>query len=209
MPRAAARSPSRMPRQCSVREDIRASSDQDEDLPVPAPGGDAADDRDAPGAAQAEAPPATGGEMQRQLDEQRDRYLRLAAEFDNFRKRTTRERQESGARAQGELITRLLDVFDDLGRVTTLGGDAAGSSAVVTGVEAIQRKLLATLDSLGLQVIDPLDQPFDPVQHEAVATAPALSPEDDHLVGQVYQPGYSFKGQLLRPARVVVKQWNR
>jgi molecular chaperone GrpE len=56
-------------------------------------------------------------------------------------------------------------------------------------------------------VINPLDQTFDPTLHEAVATEPALSPEDDHTVARVFQPGYRFNGQLLRPARVVVKQW--
>ena len=53
-----------------------------------------------------------------------------------------------------------------------------------------------------------MDQPFDPALHEAVGTEPALSAEDDHIVARVYQPGYVFNGQLLRPARVVVKQWN-
>jgi molecular chaperone GrpE len=64
------------------------------------------------------------------------------------------------------------------------------------------------LAAAGLEVIDPVDQAFDPALHEAIATEPALSPEDDHVVAQVYQPGYVFAGQLLRPARVVVKQWN-
>ena len=53
-----------------------------------------------------------------------------------------------------------------------------------------------------------MNQTFDPTLHEAVATEPALSPEDDHVVARVYQVGYLFNGQLLRPARVVVKQWN-
>ena len=56
--------------------------------------------------------------------------------------------------------------------------------------------------------LNPVNQTFDPKLHEAVATEPALSPEDDHVVSRVYQVGYLFNGQLLRPARVVVKQWN-
>ena len=72
----------------------------------------------------------------------------------------------------------------------------------------VERKLLKSLAGNGLEVVDPVDQPFDPEYHEAVATEPALSPEDDHMVGKVYQRGYVFNGQLLRPARVVVKQWN-
>jgi molecular chaperone GrpE len=72
----------------------------------------------------------------------------------------------------------------------------------------VEKKLLKTLGSLGLEVINPTDEAFDPMLHEAVMTEPALSPEDDHLVARVFQLGYMFNGQLLRPARVVVKQWN-
>ena len=72
----------------------------------------------------------------------------------------------------------------------------------------VERKMMKALAAAGLQVINPVNQAFDPALHEAVATERALSPEDDHLVAQVYQPGYLFNGQLLRPARVVVNQWN-
>jgi molecular chaperone GrpE len=78
----------------------------------------------------------------------------------------------------------------------------------VEGVQMVERKLLKTLTGLGLEIINPVDQTFDPGAMEAVATEPALSPEDDHVVARVYQQGYRFNGQLLRPARVVVKQWN-
>jgi molecular chaperone GrpE len=179
-----------------------------DDLPVPA--GDVTDNNVAQ-AAQSElgqqraVDPA--GDAQRQIDEQKDRYLRLAAEFDNYRKRTMRERQETGARAQADLLRKLLDPLDDLGRVTAGQGPVPDAYAVVTGVEAIRKKLMDVLGAIGLEVISPVDEPFDPELQEAVATEPALSPEDDHVVSQVYQPGYRFQGQLLRPARVVVKQW--
>lgn len=146
--------------------------------------------------------------LKQQLDEQRDKYLRLAAEFDNFRKRVTRERQELVVRAQGDLIRQLLDSVDDLGRVTSVDAGRVDPASIVTGVEAVQKKLLRALSSVGLEVVNPVDQPFNPEVHEAVATERALSPEDDHLIAQVYQPGYVFQGQLLRPARVVVKQWS-
>jgi molecular chaperone GrpE len=79
---------------------------------------------------------------------------------------------------------------------------------VVEGAAMVERKLLKSLAGHGLEVVNPLDHPFDPALHEAVATEPALSQEDDHMIARVYQPGYVFNGQLLRPARVVVKQWN-
>ena len=68
-------------------------------------------------------------------------------------------------------------------------------------------KAMKTLAGHGLEIVDPIGRPFDPAFHEAVGTEPAASPEEDHLVARVYQPGYVFHGQLLRPARVVVKQW--
>jgi molecular chaperone GrpE len=142
------------------------------------------------------------------LAEQQDKYLRLAAEYDNFRKRTSKERQEAQARGQAELLKGMLDVLDDIGRFAHVDPSTTNAETVVEGVAMVEKKLLKTLGSLGLEVINPADQPFDPMLHEAVMTEPAASPEDDHLVARVFQLGYLFNGQLLRPARVVVKQWN-
>ena len=150
----------------------------------------------------------TGGTEVAELQEQRDKYLRLAAEYDNYRKRAIRERGEAGARAQADMVKQIIDGLDDLSRFAHLDPAAVDAATVVQGVDMVERKLLKALAGAGLQVINPVDQTFDPALHEAVATEPALSPEDDHLVGRVYQPGYVFNGQLLRPARVVVKQWN-
>ncbi|MFN2398764.1 MAG: nucleotide exchange factor GrpE [Gemmatimonadaceae bacterium] len=140
------------------------------------------------------------------IDEQRDKYLRLAAEYDNYRKRSARERQEWSGRAQSELVKQLIDPLDDLARVAHV--ETADAQSVIEGVNLVEKKLLKALTAAGLEIIVPVDQPFNPERHEAVATEPALSAEDDHLVSKVYQSGYVFKGQLLRPARVVVKQWN-
>ena len=148
-----------------------------------------------------------GGAQQR-LAEQQDRYLRLAAEYDNYRKRTARERGEQTSRAQGDLVKQLIDGLDDLSRFAHVDPATTDAVTIVKGVEMVEKKLLKALSGAGLEVIDPINQTFDPTVHEAVATEPALSPEDDHVVSRVYQVGYRFGGQLLRPARVVVKQWN-
>ena len=144
----------------------------------------------------------------RELEEQRDRYLRLAAEYDNYRKRSQKERQEAGARAQGELVKSLIDSLDDLMRVTAQDPEVVDARTIHQGIEVVNKKLMKALSAAGLELIDPVDQTFDPAQHEAVSTEPALSKEDDHLVSRVFQQGYRYNGQLLRPARVVVKQWN-
>ena len=182
-------------------EDDQAPADQ-------APVTEQGDGSGAPDTGSDVAELSTREEWQRRVDEQRDKHLRLAAEYDNFRKRATRERQEAGWRAQGEMVRGLIDALDDLTRFAHVDPASVDAATVVQGVDMVERKMLKTLAGHGLEVVDPLDHPFDPKVHEAVGTEPALSPEDDHLVGKVYQRGYVFNGQLLRPARVVVKQWN-
>jgi molecular chaperone GrpE len=155
---------------------------------------------------------ATAGDeranLERDLAEQRDKYLRLAAEYDNFRKRAMRERSEAGQRGQAELVKQLVDALDDLARFAHVDPSTVDAATVVQGADMVEKKLLKTLTAAGLTIINPQDEPFDPALHEAVATEPALSREDDHMVARVYQSGYQFGSQLLRPARVVVKQWN-
>jgi molecular chaperone GrpE len=167
--------------------DVPASPTADADVAVPDSGEDAA---------------------QRQLTEQRDKYLRLAAEYDNYRRRTAKERQDAELRGQAELIKQMIDALDDLGRFAHVDPSTTDSKTIVDGVSMVEKKLLKMLGSHGLEVIDPVGQPFDPSRHEAVMTEPAQTPEEDHQVARVFQQGYLFNGQLLRPARVVVKQWN-
>jgi molecular chaperone GrpE len=152
---------------------------------------------------------ATAGDaVSRELAEQRDKHLRLAAEYDNYRRRTVKERQELHARGQADLIRGMIDTLDDLARVAHVDPAVSDTKTVVDGVSMVEKKLLKSLAGHGLEVVDPTDHPFDPATMEAVMTEPAKSPEEDHLVARVFQPGYLFAGQLLRPARVVVKQWN-
>ena len=142
-----------------------------------------------------------------QLNEQLDKYLRLAAEYDNYRRRSSKERAEAASRGQAELVGKLVDAIDDLSRFAHIDPATTDPQALHKGIELVEQKMLKVLGAAGLEVINPIDQTFDPTQHEAVATEPALSSEDDHTVAKVFQPGYRFNGQLLRPARVVVKQW--
>jgi molecular chaperone GrpE len=174
--------------------------------------GEPAPDESAPGDTQVRSVPDGGDpaytEMSQQLSDQRDKYLRLAAEYDNYRKRSVKERAEAEARGQAELVSRMVDAIDDLSRFAHIDPATTDPQTLHKGIELVEQKMLKTLGAAGLEVINPIDQTFDPTLHEAVATEPALSPEDDHTVGKVFQPGYRFNGQLLRPARVVVKQWN-
>ena len=142
------------------------------------------------------------------LEEQREKYLRLAAEYDNYRKRSLKERDDAEARGQRELVKQMIEALDDLARFAHVDPEVTDSTTIVEGVQMVERKVLKTLSTAGLEIVNPVDEQFDPARHEAVSTEPAVAEEDDHTVARVYQPGYVFNGQLLRPARVVVRQWN-
>jgi molecular chaperone GrpE len=145
--------------------------------------------------------------LETELVEAKDRHLRLAAEFDNFRKRVTRERDEIRVRSQAEVARRLLDALDDLGRVAHLDPAATAAADVIAGVELVERKVLRELGALGMVTINAADVPFDPQLHEAITTIPTDDEAQDHTVAAVFQVGYRFNGTLLRPARVQVRMY--
>jgi molecular chaperone GrpE len=137
------------------------------------------------------------------LAELKDRHLRLAAEFDNYRKRSSKERAELADRAQASFVAKLLDVLDDLDRLVASDPNTP-LPALREGLSAVDRKLWKELEDAGVERIDPVGTEFDPALHEAVSTTPAPEPEKEHIVSATFQPGYRFKGALVRPARVQV-----
>lgn len=166
----------------------------------------AADEREASPRAAGDAPEAGARRESDDAQAFQDRYLRLAAEFDNYRKRTERERAESWVRAQADLVKKILEPLDDLQRVADVTVESTGVEALLEGVQMVERKLLRALETAGMEVIDATGQPFDPALHEALMTTPTEVPEEDESVGEVFQKGYGFKGILLRPARVQVRK---
>jgi molecular chaperone GrpE len=173
-----------------------------------ASGGTAAADGSGVGAAGAANAGVTESQPDSDVASERERYLRLAAEYDNYRKRSAKERSDAGTRAQAELVRQLIEALDDVARFAHVDPATTDSTTIVQGVDMVEKKLLKALGGAGLEIINPVGETFDPALHEAVATEPTSAREDDHVVSRVYQPGYLFKSQLLRPARVVVKQWN-
>jgi molecular chaperone GrpE len=144
--------------------------------------------------------------LRTELSELNDRHLRLAAEFDNFRRRSQSQMGQSGLRAQASLVEKLLDVLDDFERMSELDPDQASVDSVLEGMELVERKLHRVLTDAGLEPIDPEGEPFDPNSMEAMLKEPTDEPEEDDTVGQVLQRGFRFRGQLVRPARVSVRQ---
>jgi molecular chaperone GrpE len=144
-------------------------------------------------------------ELKQQKAELQDRLMRMQAEFDNFRKRSERERMEY-AEFAGEMTVRaLLPILDDFERA--LKAAAGAENELVRGIELIYSRMVETLQKQGLETIDAAGQPFDPHQHEAIGRTVSADHEDGSVV-QEYQKGYRFKGRLLRPSmvQVAVKQ---
>lgn len=143
------------------------------------------------------------GKLENEVAELRDRHLRLAAEFDNYKKRINRERAELSDRAQASFVAKLLDVLDDMDRLVA-SDPATPLPSLREGLSAVDRKLSKELEDAGVERIDPVGTLFDPSQHEAVSTLPAPDESREHQVSATFQPGYRFKGVLVRPARVQV-----
>ena len=145
--------------------------------------------------------------LQGQLNELQDRHLRTAAEYENFRKRTAKERTDMWQRAQADVVSSILDALDDFQRVLDLDRSTTSAEDVIAGVELVERKLLRELEGAGLERVGQQGEPFDPNLHEAVGSIPAEAEEQDHTVGAILQAGYKFAGALIRPARVQVFMW--
>jgi molecular chaperone GrpE len=138
--------------------------------------------------------------LEAERDEAVDRWKRAAADFDNFRKRAAREREEYLSLANERLIKELLPILDDLERALTAAAEHE-EATVEEGVRLVHRSLAALLEQHGLKSID-TDGKFDPHVHEALLSQPSEAEEGS--VVDVVQKGYRLGGRVLRPARVVV-----
>jgi molecular chaperone GrpE len=156
----------------------------------------------------AEEPPAED-ELLQDLAELQDRHLRLAAEFENYRKRTRRELAEMRRRSQADLVAGLLDVLDDLTRVAHAAPPAPDATvqSLMDGVGLVEAKMRKALGDAGLMRIEAAGQPFDPNLHEALATRPTTDPSEDDIICNVIVDGYTFDEILVRPARVQVAKY--
>lgn len=138
------------------------------------------------------------------LKEVEDRFLRLAAEYDNYRKRTTREKAESFDRGGADFARHLFTTLDDLDRLLAAETSSGDVGPFREGLELIVRKLAKELESVGMEVIDLVGKKFDPSEHDAVALAVPQEPSLDDTVANTLQKGYRFRGVVIRPAKVQV-----
>ena len=140
-------------------------------------------------------------EAQAQIDELDDRLLRLTAEYDNFRKRSQREKNESRQFANQHLLEKQLPVLDNFEMALTAAKDA--DPAIRDGVQMIYDQFVSVLKDAGVEPIDAEGEPFDPNLHEAISQQETTDVEEGTVVQQV-QRGYKLNDRLVRPARVIV-----
>ena len=134
--------------------------------------------------------------------EWQDKFVRLHAEWDTYRRRTAEQREAEKSRAAEKLVTNLLPVIDDFERTIDYATNN-GEAGLLGGVEAVHAKLLGVLQKDGVQIIDPKGQAFDALEAQAVATVDDASVPDE-TVAEVYQKGYRLGAKVLRPAMVTV-----
>lgn len=140
------------------------------------------------------------------VEEQKDKYLRLSAEFDNYRKRTLKEKAELIKNGGEKAITSILPILDDLERALQNMQKAEDVKAIYDGVDLIYQKFLKELSHEGLKKMEPIGEAFDTDYHEAIALVPSPSEEQKGKVLDCVQTGYTLNDKVIRHAKVVVAQ---
>ena len=174
---------------------------------------EAASDETAVESAEAAAPEAAAEEpavdetekLREELEAERNKYLRLMADFDNYKRRAVKDRQEAEKfRAQSVLVD-LLPVLDNFERALAMGTGSEESSSLLKGVEMVQKSLLEAVKREGLEEIKSVGEAFDPNVHQAVMQEKDDSAEAGSVLMEL-QKGYTLKGRVLRPAMVKVNE---
>jgi len=145
-------------------------------------------------------------ETEKETDKEKaahDKYLRLFAEFENYRTRSAREQLELISTANGKLLAKLSEVKDNFERAFAEENKTGDLAAFEKGVRLIQEQLNKVLEEFGLETMDPTGQPFDPNLHEALMNQPSETVPEGEII-QVFQKGYKIKNKLLRVAKVIV-----
>ena len=156
---------------------------------------------------QTEEEPQTEEEkLAKQLEELKDKYLRTVAEFENFKRRTLKEKAELILNGGGKTITAILPIIDDMERAIENAHKQEGVDAVEEGWELIYKKLLSTLEGMGVKKIEVDGKDFDVDFHEAVAMVPGMGDDKKGKIIDCVQTGYTLNDKVIRHAKVAVGQ---
>ncbi|WP_161877904.1 nucleotide exchange factor GrpE [Alkalibacterium sp. MB6] len=142
--------------------------------------------------------------LQTELDELSDRYLRLQAEMANMRRRNQREKEDVVKYRSQSLAKELLPALDNLERALSIEVDTEAGKNLKKGIEMVYDSFLQAFASEGIEVINPVGEPFDPNIHEAYTQVPAEGDAKSNTVAQVFEKGYKLKDRVLRAAKVSV-----
>lgn len=143
-------------------------------------------------------------DLQQEIEQQKDQYVRLMAEFDNFRRNKAKERLELIDSAGKDILTGFLPVLDDCQRALQVLRESDAGAAAIEGTELIMNKLTSFLSQRGVEKINAVGEVFNTDLHEAVAQLPVQEEEKKNRVIDVTQEGYTLKGKVIRFAKVVV-----
>jgi len=143
-------------------------------------------------------------ELKKAQAEEKDRYLRLAAEFDNYRRRTAKERLELIETASESVIKSMLPIADDFERAIAVLKDSKDSDASKQGTELIYKKMMEMLKNSGVTVIEAIGKDLNTDEHEAIAQIPAKDPKQKGKIVEIAQQGYKLNGKVIRFAKVVM-----
>jgi molecular chaperone GrpE len=147
-------------------------------------------------------------EYQEKYEELNENFLRLRAEFSNYKKRIERDQVEFSDYIKGELIKKLLPVMDDLNHMIEKSGDDADENSILEGARLIYQKFHQILIDMGLEKIEAIGSDFDPQFHEAMMMQKTPDKEKHHKVVEVFQEGYRIHNRLIRPSKVVVADFD-
>jgi molecular chaperone GrpE len=178
-------------RKIPVTEPDRHPENREKQAPAPGPGNPAVDEDD----------PMSG--LQADLDRFRDLAMRSQADFENYKKRCAREKEDAVKYANSSLLERLLPIIDNFELGLSAARGESEKSPVYSGMSLVLKQINDFLTENGLQPIDAVGQKFDPNLHDAIAHEPSDSVPENHIIRQTRR-GYRFKDRLLRPSSVVV-----
>lgn len=156
-----------------------------------------------PPSASSPAPSDPVAQLKSELDATRDKYLRAAADFDNYRKRARRDVDDAEKRGKEGLLRDLLPVFDNLERAATSAAHAPEAKAIADGVQMVLKQFTGTLERAGIKRVATVGSPFDPNQHEAIQQIETADQAPGTVIAEV-QAGYLLGDRLVRAAMVVV-----
>lgn len=187
-----------------IAEENLEQTDQGQDETAPQPGSQ----EDVVASGQEEKEEDLAAQLAKAQEEARDiqdKMLRMAAEFENFKKRSQRERQTYLKYAEEDILKELLPSVDNLERAIEQGRNTDDVAALLEGVEMTFKGMLAALEKFGLKSLNGVGEPFDPNFHEAVAMETSSEVPENKIL-QEFQKGYMYKDRLLRAAKVVVSK---